>query len=205
MIIIEICPKCSSPGLTVEIDTVQFFCKDKSITEKSYYACCNHDCDVAYFSNETEIKTNQLNNTLWYKDKSLKVPVCYCSNLTRFEVLEAVYNGASTISEVQDVTGKDRTGYCKEENPIGGCCRNVFLYTIEQGKKIRSESLLKCPKCKIEKLEKMPFGYCTVSYKCTECGEVLSPKHGDCCLYCTYGTELCPTKQLESIINSNQT
>lgn len=200
--IIEICPKCSSPGLKVDIEAVQFFCKDKNIVKKEYFACCNHDCDIAYFSNETEIKTNQLNNTLWYKDKSLNVPVCYCSNLTRFEVMEAVYNGAKTISEVQKVTGKNRTGFCKEENPVGGCCREVFIYTIEQGKKLKPESVLKCPNCKTEKSEKMPFNYCIVSYKCPDCGEVMSPKPGDCCVFCSYGTEKCPTKQLESISSS---
>ncbi|MHA1463208.1 MAG: GDCCVxC domain-containing (seleno)protein, partial [Candidatus Heimdallarchaeota archaeon] len=36
---------------------------------------------------------------------------------------------------------------------------------------------------------------CQLKYKCTNCGFILSPKTGDCCVYCSYGTEKCPPLQ----------
>ncbi|MES2567102.1 MAG: GDCCVxC domain-containing (seleno)protein [Bacteroidota bacterium] len=58
-------------------------------------------------------------------------------------------------------------------------------------------SEITCPKCKHTKSEKLPTEVCLVSYTCENCKEVLHPKDGDCCVFCTYGTHKCPSKQDE--------
>ena len=41
----------------------------------------------------------------------------------------------------------------------------------------------------------MPTDACQYFYDCKGCGELLRPKQGDCCVYCSYGTEVCPPMQ----------
>jgi len=56
-------------------------------------------------------------------------------------------------------------------------------------------SNIKCPECGYEKNEVMPTDSCQYFYECTNCNKVLKPMEGDCCVYCSYGTEKCPSKQ----------
>ena len=60
---------------------------------------------------------------------------------------------------------------------------------------LKLQSIIKCPKCGKEKTEIMPVDTCLIRYKCTHCGETLLPKKGDCCVFCSYGSERCPSKQ----------
>ena len=41
----------------------------------------------------------------------------------------------------------------------------------------------------------MPTDACLYFYTCTGCGTRLRPKHGDCCVFCSYGDVPCPPKQ----------
>jgi len=63
------------------------------------------------------------------------------------------------------------------------------------GDNIILRSTIKCPKCSFEREETMPTNMCQIVYKCTKCGAVLTPKEGDCCVYCSYGSVKCPSKQ----------
>ena len=61
-----------------------------------------------------------------------------------------------------------------------------------------SDSLLSeitCPKCNFTKKEKMPTDICLLKYTCTSCKTELFPKEEDCCVFCSYGTEKCPSMQ----------
>lgn len=60
-------------------------------------------------------------------------------------------------------------------------------------KSIQSE--ITCPKCGNKKMETLPTDICLLRYNCTNCDTVLFPKEGDCCVFCTYGTHKCPSKQ----------
>jgi rubredoxin len=62
---------------------------------------------------------------------------------------------------------------------------------------MKLESILTCPECGFKKEEQMPENYCQILYQCTKCGVVLKPKKGDCCVYCSYGTEKCPPLQTD--------
>ena len=58
------------------------------------------------------------------------------------------------------------------------------------------QSIITCPHCRHKKEETMPSNACQFFYECDNCKEVLKPKKGDCCVYCSYGTVACPPIQL---------
>ena len=60
---------------------------------------------------------------------------------------------------------------------------------------ITLESTLTCPECGFAKSETMPTDACQWFYDCTHCHAVLRPLPGDCCVYCSYGTNPCPPIQ----------
>ena len=66
-------------------------------------------------------------------------------------------------------------------------------------KEIVLQSEITCPKCDHNQVEVMPTNACQFFYECKGCKEVLSPKKGDCCVYCSYGTVKCPPIQESGI------
>ncbi|QEC45616.1 GDCCVxC domain-containing (seleno)protein [Pseudobacter ginsenosidimutans] len=58
------------------------------------------------------------------------------------------------------------------------------------------ESIITCPHCGHQKAEQMPTDACQYFYSCTNCEAHLKPKHGDCCVFCSYGTVKCPPIQM---------
>jgi len=56
-------------------------------------------------------------------------------------------------------------------------------------------STLRCPRCGATRDETMPIYTCRIRYDCQTCGAVLRPKPGDCCVFCSYGTQPCPYEQ----------
>jgi len=57
------------------------------------------------------------------------------------------------------------------------------------------ESVITCPHCGTSVKETMPLNACVVRYDCAACGVQLRPKHGDCCVFCSYGSARCPPMQ----------
>lgn len=62
-------------------------------------------------------------------------------------------------------------------------------------KKTQLKSTITCPECGFSKEETMPTDSCQFFYECTNCGKLLKPKKGDCCVYCSFGTVKCPPIQ----------
>ncbi len=60
------------------------------------------------------------------------------------------------------------------------------------------QSIITCPECGFEKEETMPTDACLFFYECTKCKALLRPESGDCCVFCSYGSTVCPPKQGES-------
>ena len=58
--------------------------------------------------------------------------ICYCSDLTRGEIKNAVKNDCCTIADIRKYTNKNITGQCAQKNPSGKCCGNVFLNEIKK-------------------------------------------------------------------------
>jgi len=58
------------------------------------------------------------------------------------------------------------------------------------------EARITCPECGFAKVETMPMDACRCSYACEGCGEILRPRAGDCCVFCSYGDSVCPPRQI---------
>ena len=58
-------------------------------------------------------------------------------------------------------------------------------------------SVITCPQCGHEAREEMPANACQFFYDCSACGELLRPNDGDCCVFCSFGTVMCPPIQLQ--------
>ena len=56
-------------------------------------------------------------------------------------------------------------------------------------------SRITCPECGHAAEETMPVDACQWFYECRNCGAVLKPKPGDCCVFCSWGTVPCPPVQ----------
>ncbi|WP_439184148.1 GDCCVxC domain-containing (seleno)protein [Carboxylicivirga taeanensis] len=61
--------------------------------------------------------------------------------------------------------------------------------------KVIIQSTITCPNCGHKKEETMPRDACHFFCECENCKTVLKPLEGDCCVYCSYGTVKCPSKQ----------
>ena len=57
------------------------------------------------------------------------------------------------------------------------------------------QSVITCPHCAAARTETMPTDACQFFYRCAGCGEMLKPKPGDCCVFCSYGSVPCPPMQ----------
>ncbi|WP_227258174.1 GDCCVxC domain-containing (seleno)protein [Kangsaoukella pontilimi] len=56
-------------------------------------------------------------------------------------------------------------------------------------------STLTCPACGHVAEVVMPEDRCLFFWDCPSCHEVIRPKAGDCCVFCSYGTVACPPVQ----------
>jgi hypothetical protein len=63
---------------------------------------------------------------------------------------------------------------------------------------VQLQSILTCPECGYRKQETMPTDSCQFLYQCENCGAILRALAGDCCVFCSYGSTQCPSKQAES-------
>jgi hypothetical protein len=52
-----------------------------------------------------------------------------------------------------------------------------------------------CPSCGHAATETMPLDRCVFFYECAGCKTLLKPKPGDCCVFCSYGDQRCPSVQ----------
>ena len=60
---------------------------------------------------------------------------------------------------------------------------------------IELHSRITCPACGFGREEVMPTDACIWYWECPSCGQLVRPKPGDCCVYCSYGTVPCPPVQ----------
>ena len=64
---------------------------------------------------------------------------------------------------------------------------------------METKSIITCPVCEHNKEYDMPLNACQIYHECENCHTILYPKKGDCCVFCSYGTNPCPPiqKQIE--------
>ncbi len=58
--------------------------------------------------------------------------VCYCSQVTKGAVIEAIRNGASSVQVLQEATGAGVGGNCKKLNPSGKCCHTDLRVLLQE-------------------------------------------------------------------------
>jgi DNA-directed RNA polymerase subunit RPC12/RpoP len=73
-------------------------------------------------------------------------------------------------------------------------------------KEIILQSAITCPECGHKEIETMSTRACQWFYECKECGVLLKPRPGDCCVFCSYGTVPCPPiQQVKALAARNDT
>lgn len=80
----------------------------------------------------------------------------------------------------------------KESNAVNA---TPIKDTVMSSSSTSNQSEITCPKCGNKKMETLPTDVCLIKYNCANCDTILFPKEGDCCVFCTYGTHKCPSKQ----------
>jgi len=65
------------------------------------------------------------------------------------------------------------------------------------------QSVLTCPCCGFARQETMPTDSCRFFYQCLNCGTLLKPKAGDCCVFCSFGSVRCPPMQQAGCCDSH--
>ena len=80
------------------------------------------------------------------------------------------------------------------KQPQRGTLQNVERHS---DKRVVAVSEITCPNCGMAKTELMPVDACQIIYKCTDCGIILRPRPGDCCVFCSYGSVPCPPVQAD--------
>jgi hypothetical protein len=63
---------------------------------------------------------------------------------------------------------------------------------------LQLHSTITCPACGHQSTEAMPTDACVGFYTCKGCGEMLRPKRGACCVFCSHGDVPCPPAQNEA-------
>lgn len=104
------------------------------VEDRDYYLCPTPTCEVVYFAPATGqvFAKGDLRVRVWFKETEEPLPICYCSNLTKQQIVQAVRTGHKTIDAVRQATGALITGRCLTENPTGRCCHKVFQQTIDE-------------------------------------------------------------------------
>ena len=54
-----------------------------------------------------------------------------------------------------------------------------------------------CPSCGAASREEMPDDACMFFFVCPHCKVRLTPRSGDCCVFCSYADQQCPPMQRE--------
>lgn len=61
--------------------------------------------------------------------------ICYCSNVSKKEILEAIANGAKSLQDIRDMTGACTLGKCKELSPTQKCCSPNIIKLLNENTK----------------------------------------------------------------------
>lgn len=123
------------------------------------------------------------------KNAGMKSPVCIG--------VHAVFSG-NAFEELQK-SGIEKIITCNTipHSSNGINITGLIANVIMDEKTIELQSIITCPHCGHTKAETMLTDACQYFYECERCKKVLKPKMGDCCVYCSYGTVKCPSKQKE--------
>ena len=132
------CPVCGYQGTAVDRRAVKHLVLEdcrKRVQGNGYRICMNEACEVVYFNPDDGMRflKSQVSVPIWFKTDASPKYACYCSKVTEDQVLEAVLKqGASTVKEVNAITGAMDHPNCKENNPLGVCCHPIIQKAIDK-------------------------------------------------------------------------
>lgn len=58
--------------------------------------------------------------------------ICFCSNVTKGQIIEAIQNGAETLDDIRRMTNACTVGNCKELSPRKRCCSPDILAILNE-------------------------------------------------------------------------
>ena len=62
---------------------------------------------------------------------SMKV-ICYCSNVTEGEIVQAISRGARSLNDIRELTGACTLAKCKEMSPRATCCSPLIMEILDK-------------------------------------------------------------------------
>jgi hypothetical protein len=83
----------------------------------------------------------------------------------------------------------------KSEASIDDNADTLEVLALNASHSMVLQTTLTCPSCGARSDELMSTGECVHFYTCKGCAKVLKPIFGDCCVFCSYATVMCPTEQ----------
>jgi len=92
----------------------------------------------------------------------------------------------------------------KSEASIQDDADTLEVLALDPGRSIARQTVVTCPSCGFRREETMPEAQSPYFYTCTHCSKVLKPIFGDCCVFCSYGTVICPTEQRRALIEASE-
>ena len=122
------CPKNETKGKKVKSITLKSLLKPSALEnlnpDTTYYFCEAPDCPVVYFNEKGQsFSEEQVKVSVFQKDKSLDVPVCYCFGWSRDRIQQEIIQTGKSSAEA-NIRGHIQAGRCGCEvnNPQGSCC-----------------------------------------------------------------------------------
>ena len=65
--------------------------------------------------------------------------VCYCKNVSKKTILEAIKSGARSVSDIQKMTKACTDNRCKERNPKKICCYDDIVTILKENTEYKNE------------------------------------------------------------------
>ena len=66
--------------------------------------------------------------------------ICYCSNVSKADILEAIEKGAKTLQDIREMTTACTIGRCEEFNPKKSCCAPDILQILREHVEVEEET-----------------------------------------------------------------
>ncbi|QJB56420.1 (2Fe-2S)-binding protein [Pseudodesulfovibrio sp. zrk46] len=132
------CPHCGQKGMRVRAGTVRYLLFDSyrdEVKDKIYGLCLTPDCMVSWYAQDGthHFKTSQTMTQIWTKEDADPVYVCYCHEITRQMISDAIAKkGLRTIEEIINHYYGEMKCSCATNNPSGQCCFENFEKIIAE-------------------------------------------------------------------------
>lgn len=134
------CSSCGEKGKNVQLITLKSLLKPSALEniapENSYAFCSNSTCPVVYFSgnHSQTFGEHDIKVPVYQKNQSVNVPVCYCFDWTREQLLQTVDTDQTPVDQIKGHVQAGRCG-CEVNNPQGACCLgnvNAFVRGLKE-------------------------------------------------------------------------